>query len=251
MRDEKGEIHLRNVRVFKCRPLRLSTGHLACFALEDGRPLLAQREIGKGKLIVSGLAFDPGWCNLPLKAGFLALAQNMALSGPSASSPVRAGIAGERAFASSRPSSPPVAERLECKVRSLAGSALDWKGAADDLPAFVRAGIYAIEANGHAEFAAIRASEKEGHFQFITGAQVPCLSRFEHSVQDYRGTEEFLNFNRQLRAGANLLMPLLVLAVLTLAGETWLANREQVAVARGTRREAENIAGISTNLTSS
>ena len=80
LRDEKGDVALRNVKVFRFLPLRLPAQAAPLLGLEDGRIVLASQKVGQGLLLASGLAFDPAWSTLPLKPAFVALAQGMALN---------------------------------------------------------------------------------------------------------------------------------------------------------------------------
>ena len=80
--------------VARCQALQQAGA--ALMGLEDGRPLLSVHALGSGAIVLSGLAFDPDWSNLPLKGGFLALAQSMALLRLATPTGVESMVAGNR-----------------------------------------------------------------------------------------------------------------------------------------------------------
>lgn len=218
LRDEKGNLHLRQVRVTKAHPLQLKGDYTVYLTLEDGRPLLASRRFGKGRCYVSGLAFDPAWSNLPLKAGFLAMAQNMVLSGQAGGNQAVLQTAGERLL-------PSTGMPEEFHLRSLAGNPLDWKGRKDRLPVLARTGVYLAEAGGVTDYTAVRSSEKEGIYRFVNDRQAPALAGLEHSIQTFTTREDLLLLAKSLRQGAALQTPLYLLVIAGVLLELWLANR--------------------------
>ena len=216
--DAKGELILRNLKAFKFQPLRLEDKENALAGLEDGRVVLAERKVGKGTVYLSGLALDSKASTLPLKGGFLALAQSLALVGGEGSDSVLQQVAGERLL-----NLPSGSKSLQ--IRSLAGSALDWKGEKADLPVFPRAGVYQVQTEKENFYVSVWSSDKEGHARFITGHKVPALGTLLYTVHNYSDGQSMLSGVHKLQRSLDLFLPLLVLACLCLAGEGWLANQ--------------------------
>jgi hypothetical protein len=188
--------------------------------LDDGRPLLAARDIGRGTVYCAGIAFSPSWSSLPLTPAFLAIAQAMALPPASDDGVVRL-VAGE-------------ALRLPdgfggaARVRSIAGAALDWQGPATDLPPFARAGVYAISSGGHELLAAVRSDPGEGKPGIVTGARAPALGGLAHEIDDVSSPEALVASWRRGRTGVDLMPWLVLLAIAAALAEGWIANRALV-----------------------
>jgi hypothetical protein len=218
LRDEKGGVALRNVKVFRFLPLRVSAPAAPVLGLEDGTVVLASQNVGQGLLLGSGLAFDPAWSTLPLKPAFVALAQGMALNHAGAPESIASLVAGEPLAGMPADS----AETLA--VQSLGGSALDWKGPAGQLATIPRAGVYALREGKETRWVAVRSSEKEGRRKFIAGGTVPALGNLYYSIDNISGRAGARpEFRRQERS-LDLSLPLLLLAFACLGLESWLAN---------------------------
>jgi hypothetical protein len=215
LRDDKGEVALHNVKVFRFHPLRAAAGSTAVLGVEDGGVVLASQKVGAGLLLASGLAFDPAWSTLPLKPGFVALAQGMALAGPGVSIKSISVVAGD-------PLRLAFTNAGELRVQSLGGSGLDWKG--QQFPTFPRAGVYALRAGAETIYAAVSSCEKEGRQKFITGDALPALGTLSYTVKDFSGAEGLLPDFRKLERSLDLSLPLILLALVCLGLEGWLAN---------------------------
>jgi hypothetical protein len=217
LRDDKGEVALRNVKVFRFLPLRVPAQASPLLGLEDGTVVLAAEKVGEGLLLASGLAFDPAWSTLPLKPAFVALAQGMALNHAGAPESIASLVAGEPLAGM-----PGGAETLA--VQSLGGSPLDWKGLAGQFATFPRVGVYALRAGRQTNWVAVRSSEKEGRRKFIAGGTVAALGNLPYAVDSLSGSAGARpDFRRQERS-LDLSLPLLLLAFASLALEGWLAN---------------------------
>ncbi len=216
LRDERGETILRNVRVFRYAPLDAAESATQLLGLPDGRPLLAQRPLGRGTVFVSGIAFDSAWSTLPLKAAFLPLAQGMALSGRTEEDGALRIVAG------TKPRLTPEAAAVH--LRSLAGSPLDWKGAASQAPVLPRAGVYAAQFSDRAVHVAVRSDPREGQFRFVSADRAPALGGVAHTVRDCPSAAALLDRIRRDRSGLDLFAPLVLAAILALLAEGWLAN---------------------------
>jgi hypothetical protein len=151
-----------------------------------------------------------------LKGAFLALAQSMALAGEDPGAAITRLVAGDRETSGAA---------VPIHIRSLAGSPLDWKGNAADAPAFPRAGVYAIEENGRTSYVAVRASDREGNWKFVTGDTLPALGGLKHTVRTYKTPESLAREVRVINRGADWYLPLLLLALGVLLIEGWLANQ--------------------------
>ena len=232
LRDDKGEVGLRNVRAFKFCPLRGGATNSPILALEDGRSLLLEQKVGNGRLLVSGLAFDTTWSTLPLKPGFVVFAQNLATVQGGAATNLITLVAGEPLHAGF-----PEANTLQ--VQSLAGSALDWKGKQADLPTLPRSGIYAVRSGGETVYVAVRCADKEGRQKFLAGSLVPGLGNLAYRVVEFTGSEALISELKSLEKSLDLGPVLLALALLCLLAEGWLANPPpiQARSAQDSRRQ--------------
>lgn len=216
LRDEHGELLLRNVRVFRYAPLDASEGATHLLGLPDGRPLLVQRAVGRGTVFVSGLAFDSAWSTLPLKAAFLPLAQGMALAGHDLDDTALRIVAGVRPRL--------LPESAAIHLRSLAGSPLDWKGAASQAPVLARAGVYAAQFADRTIRVAVRAEPREGRLRYVSSDRAPALGGIAHTIRDCPNAAALLDQVRSDRAGLDLFAPFVLAAILALLAEGWLAN---------------------------
>jgi len=230
LRDGKGDIALRNVKVFRFFPLRSSPNATPVLGLEDGRALLAEQKTGKGRLYVSGLAFDPAWSTLTLKPGFIALAQNLALAQTDAGTNIILLVAGEPLRLAGR-----AGDALQ--VRSLGGSPLDWKGTPAQLATLPRSGVYAAHSEKGTSYVAVRASEKEGRQTFIATEVLPALGPLAYAVKDFSGSESLVSEFRRLDKSLDLSPLLLLLALAALAAEGWLANRPPLKARPAAKRK--------------
>jgi hypothetical protein len=217
LRDEKGEVALRNVKVFRFQPLRVPAEAVPILGLEDGTVVLAAQNVGQGVLLASGLAFDPAWSTLPLKPAFVALAQGMVLNHAGAPENITSLVAGETLTGM-----PGGADLLT--VQSLGGSPLDWKGQPGRLTTLPRVGVYALRQGQETRWVAVRSSEKEGRRKFINGDALPALGNLPYTVDNLSGSASVRsNYRRQDRS-LDLSLPMLLLAFASLALEGWLAN---------------------------
>ena len=217
LRDERGEVLLRQVKAFRYRPLAAAAGSEALLGLEDGRVLLCRRGLGRGAVFASGLATDARWSNLPLKGGFLAVMQSVALWNPAATQDVLTVEAGEpvAAFAGLKE---------KANAKSLAGDPLEWAGPAGEMPAFARTGVYEVKIAEETRRVAVRCSDQEGASPFIQDSRVPALGRLAYTVLPYTDTGTMLARLRRSRTGIDLFAPLLGLACLAVVLEGWVVN---------------------------
>ncbi|MGA2175915.1 MAG: BatA domain-containing protein [Verrucomicrobiota bacterium] len=217
LRDEKGEIALRNVKVFRFLPLRVPAQGAPLLGLEDGTITLAAQKVGQGLVLASGLAFDPAWSTLPLKPAFVALAQGMVLNHAGGPASITSLVAGDQLTGM-----PGDADLLV--VQSLGGSPLDWKGPAGQFTTFPRVGVYALRLGKETRWVAVRSSEKEGRRKFIAGDTLPALGNLPYSVDTVSGSESVRSSFRRQERSLDLSLPALLLAFACLALEGWLAN---------------------------
>jgi len=217
LRDEKGEIALRNVKVFRFLPLRLAAQAAPLLGLEDGRIILAAQNVGQGRLLAGGLAFDPAWSTLPLKPAFVALAQGMVLNHAGAPASITSLVAGD-------PLTGLPGGAAALVVQSLGGSPLDWKGPAGQFTTFPRVGVYALHLGQETRWVAVRSSEKEGRRKFISGDTLAALGNLPYAVDSLSGSGNAPSQFRQQERSLDLSLPMLLLAFACLGLEGWLAN---------------------------
>jgi hypothetical protein len=217
LRDEKGDVALHNVKVFRFLPLRLPAQAAPLLGLEDGRIVLASEKVGQGLVLASGLAFDPAWSTLPLKPAFVALAQGLVLNRAGPAANITLLVAGDPLTGLS-------GGAASLEVQSLGGSPLDWKGAAGQFTTFPRVGVYALRAGQETRWVAVRSSEKEGRRKFISGDTVAALGNLPYAVEGFSATGNTASDFRREERSLDLSLPLLLLAFACLALEGWLAN---------------------------
>ena len=165
-----------------------------------------------------GIALDPFWSTLPLKGGFLALAQSMALlGGESGPENLVSLTAGERLL-----STPPGATNLH--IQSISGNLLDWKGEPNKRPLFPLAGVYAAQFGEQTVYASVRASPREGEQQFVKGDSVPALGSVPHVVRTFDNADAILAEVRKLSRAVDFFLPALLLGFVCLMIEGFLAN---------------------------
>ncbi len=217
IRDESGGVGLHNVKVFQFCPLRASPKAMPVLGLEDGRALLTEQKTGRGRLFASGFAFDSAWSTLTLKPAFIALAQNLVLAQTGAETNIVALTAGE-------PLRFPLPADTPVQVQSLGGSPLDWKGKLSQLVTLPRSGVYAVRSEKDTSYVAVRSSDKEGRQQFIANGALPALGKLAYTVKDFSGGDALVSEFKRLEKSLDLSPLLLLLALLALAAEGWLAN---------------------------
>lgn len=217
LRDDQGEVLLRNVRIRRCEPLTLSDGARALLGLEDGRPLLSVTPLRYGSVYACGLAFSAEWSTLPLKGGFLALAQSMALTHPPIGTNVVSLVAGQRI---------PESADLEgvAEVTVVKGAPIAWKGPVGALPVLPRAGVYALQAGDVLKYVAVRADDHEDREQYVTDPRVPLLGSVSHTVIPFEGASSMLARITRLREGLDMFLPLLLAALVAVVLEGFVAN---------------------------
>ncbi len=217
IRDESGGIGIHNVKVFQFCPLRSSPKAMPVLGLEDGRALLTAQKVGKGSLFAGGFAFDSAWSTLTLKPAFIALAQNLVLTQSGAETNVVPLAAGE-------PLRLALPADAAVQVQSFGGSPLDWKGKLGLLATLPRSGVYAVRGDRETSYVAVRSSEKEGRQQFIAGDAIPALGKLDYSVKKFGGADALVSEFKRLEKSLDFSPWLLLLALLALAAEGWLAN---------------------------
>jgi hypothetical protein len=179
--------------------------------------LLTEQKVGKGRLFASGFAFDSTWSTLTLKPGFIAMAQNLVLAQTSAETNIVALTAGEPLRLS-------LPADTAMQILSLGGSPLDWKGKRSQLATLPRSGVYTVRSEKDTSYVAVRSSEKEGRQQFVANGALPALGKLAYVVKDFSGGDALVSEFKRLEKSLDLSPLLLLLALLALAAEGWLAN---------------------------
>jgi hypothetical protein len=181
-----------------------------------GSSLLARRDVGQGRIFVSGLAFSPKWSSLPLKGAFVVLVQNAVFGDQAEHIPVQA-IPAAGDFHFDFPDA-------QATAKSLAGSALDWNGQARDFEGFPRAGVYEISQRDHIGWVTASGNADEADPHFLPRAQVPLLGALPHEVLPLAHEDDISQTEFSQSPGSSLYRWLLLVALLVLLAETWLAN---------------------------
>jgi hypothetical protein len=218
IREATGTVSLGGASVLTFYPLALSEGFTPLLAAGFDRVILAHKKLGAGNIYTSGTAFDPRWNTLPLTGLIVVMAQTIAVEGTSLEQDSMVSlVAGE------------TPERIntgaqQAEFFSLTGNAIEWKGPANEMPAFSKSGVYLVKSGDKEYCVSVRSSDKEGLTQFVAGSQVPALDRITHEIVDYDPAEGFEKYHHGQNRTFNLFLPLLLLATLALLVEGWLAN---------------------------
>jgi len=218
IREATGTISLENVSVFTSYPLSLSEGFIPLLGTDIKRVIFAHKKLGQGNIYVSGTAFDPRWNTLPLTGLIVVMAQSIAVGGTSfEEDSMLSLVAGER------PKGIDTGGQ-QVEVLSLIGDAIDWKGQANEMPAFSKSGVYLVKSGDKEYCVSVRSSEKEGLEQFLKGSQVPALEKITHRIVNYNPDEELQKYHSGQSRTFELFLPLILLATFALLVEGWLAN---------------------------
>jgi hypothetical protein len=216
VRDAAGGVGVK-LRVQRAWTLAGDADLRIALALADGRPLLAERAVGKGLIVACGLAFHPAWSDLPLKGWSLALVQGLALRNAPA----------DRTFAlvAGQGLPPALGDRTPTRLRALAGGPLDWRGTRAEAPVLVHAGVYQLEREGApTTLVAVRAAPDEGLPRYVTAEHSATLAGLAaRSVPLHDASEAVADWKAQ-RRGLDLLPWLLLAALACWLVEGWLAS---------------------------
>ena len=222
--DASGQPQLGALRIFQYVPIKTGPDWQTLIASARGAPLLARRQLDRGQIIVSGLAFTPKWSSLPLKASFVVLMQNVIFGAQAEHLPLQAIRAGDDFKFD--------AADVQASVKSLAGAALDWQGLAHDFPGFPRAGVYTIAQRDRTTWLAVSADVDEADPHFLPLGPVPLLQNLAHDVVPLEHAEDATRLGAAQGAGMSLYRWLLLAALLLLLAETWLANERSSELGR-------------------
>jgi hypothetical protein len=215
LRDADGRPRL-DLRALQYRPVRIGNGWQILISSAKGASLLARRDLDHGHIYASGLAFSPKWSSLPLKSGFVVLMQNAVFGDVAEHIPVQNIHAGE-AVRFEIPDGP-------LAVKSLAGSALDWHGLVREFQGLPRAGVYELDQRDKVNWVATSGNIDEADPHFLPTGQVPLLHNLPHEIVALTGENDITRTQLTQNTGTSLYRWLLLVALLLLLAETWLAN---------------------------
>ncbi len=210
----------RGIRVFRAHPL-LADGVAALAGLDARRVLLARRNVGRGSLVVSGVAWDPAWSSLPHKASFVAFAQGLALAGVGGFTGEQ-GIAGRplAGIAARETDAPPPDAAIEVLARE--GDQGRWQMTPSEARLPARAGIYQLTQGTAVRQMAVCGDPRESVPRRVRGDNVPALAAVPHQVIRAGSATARQQAVLRLRRGRSLFAPLLLLAITSMLGELWV-----------------------------
>ncbi|MCE0498592.1 MAG: BatA and WFA domain-containing protein [Methylacidiphilales bacterium] len=224
LRDAEGRPKLGVLRAFQYRPVKPGADWQVLAASARGATLLARRNLGNGRVFASGLAFAPKWSSLPLKAGFVVLVQNAIFGDQAEHLPVRLMKAAEE-FHFDFPGE-------DADLKSLAGSALAWQGLPRDFAGFPRAGVYEIRQRDQTNWVATSANADEASPDFLPLGPVPLLHNLPHETEALTNPDDITQTELSQASGTPLYRWLMLVALLLLLAETWLANERSSDLGR-------------------
>jgi len=226
LRDPGGRVSFGGTFVKRYYPLSLQAdaGYDPLLSGGDDRIVLAIRRLGKGQVIVSGMAFAgrrsgvPEWSTIPRKKAFPVMVQPMALG--AVSSLVNESIS---LVAGDAPRSLSGTED-EVSITTLVGDQVDWSGPRDQIPVLVRGGAYVVRTGRQEMCLSVIPSDAEGSGAFIKGSEVAAMGKIPHEVRDLSDEEDFRDELESSVAGTELYLPLLLLAIAALVVEGLLGS---------------------------
>lgn len=218
LRGPSGQFQAGDMRVFACFSLQTAQGYEPLLGLSRDRPVIARKLLGKGRIYVSGTAFDPNWNTLPQGPFGVVLSQRIALDGTF-------GGKGESELvvAGGRVENMP-AFIGDVEIMSLIGDPIDWKGNISQVPGFARTGAYVMKSGDDRYCVSVRAAEKEGADETVEDNKVPILGSITHKVVKYDASQDFAGYSHESAKTTAAYVPLLLLATLALLAEGLLAN---------------------------
>ena len=226
------------VRVRRVAPLEVAKPEEVVATLDDGRPILVHRLLGRGAITTSGIAFDGRWTTLASAPHVIVLVHTMLVGADDE------GTAGIEIEAGEAPSTPGAAAAGTLSIIPAVGDVAAWSGRPADLPAIPRASAGLVRADGGTDGSddktrqqwtlAVRGSAAEGVAGFLDGDRVPAAGSLEHVVTPLSAADPTTS-GRQLTGGtADLFAPVLLLAFVALMAEGLLgAARPPKPMARG------------------
>jgi len=215
LRDDSGRPQLGTLRAWQYRPIQTTDRDWQpLIASGKGATLLARRDLGHGRIFASGLAFSPKESSLPLKAGFVILMQNAIFGDRSEPTPVRLIHAGDEITLPTG----------SLTIKSLAGSALSWQGAARNFAGFPRAGIYEVRQPNRVEWIAASADPDEALPDFLPLGSIALLRNLPHEIAPLNSAEDLTRLDASPASSSSFYRWLLLAALLVLLAETWLAH---------------------------
>lgn len=235
-----GKLAWSPVRVRRVAPLEAATREEVVATLDDGRPILVHRRLGRGAVTASGIAFDGRWTTLASAPHVVVLVHTMMVGADDE------GTDGVEIEAGAVPATPAAAAAGTLSIIPAVGDVAAWSGRPADLPTIPRAsaGLVRAAVDATAEPApdgppqqwtfAVRGSAAEGVATFLEGDRVPAAGGLAHVVTPLSAADPATS-GRQLTGGtADLFMPTLVLALVAMVAEGLLgAARPPKPVGRG------------------
>ncbi len=233
MRNSQGQPSLGLLLAFHENPMQIGKAWLPLITSAHGSNLFARREMGRGRLFASGLAFTPSWSSLPTKAGFVVMIQNTFFGRKQEQIPINNATAGEDVLFDSANAS--------TSIRSLAGSPLQWQGEPGQFAGLPRAGVYEITQGTKTEWISTCGNPDETVPEYLPVGSVPPLiqSLNPESIALQR-PEDILVDPKTQASGTPLYGAALVAALLLIFLETWVANSKITGLKTRTRSYARS-----------
>ncbi|MCX7412728.1 MAG: VWA domain-containing protein [Planctomycetia bacterium] len=228
------------VRVRRVAPLEAEKPGEVAATLDDGRPVLVHRALGRGAITACGIAFDSRWTTLASAPHVVVLVHTMIAGGDDE------GQDGIEIEAGAVPAASGAAAAETLAIIPAVGDIPGWSGRPADTPIIPRAAAGLVRADGATAGPnddqklqqwtfAVRGSAAEGVATYLDGDRVPAAGSLEHVVAPLSAADPTTS-GRQLASGtADLFTPLLLLAFLAMVAEGLLgAARPPKPVVRGT-----------------
>lgn len=230
LRDAAGRLRLPPLRATRWFPLETDPAATPLFRNASGQTLGAERGVGAGRVVVSGVAWSTAWSDLPRRGAFLAWVQSVALAGRGGTEVLRAGdvAAWARLLAANGTNGTAL-------VVALAGDAWRAEGRVGTLPPPARAGVYRVAYDATTRVVSVAGDPAEADPRLVPDGALPYPAVAADQVRVALNAVGTVAAVRRGRHGVGLFGAFVALAVLCGLAEGWFAQRAATGVpGRGT-----------------
>ncbi|MBI9016597.1 MAG: BatA and WFA domain-containing protein [Phycisphaerae bacterium] len=225
-RSQSGSVDIGIVAITATHFLKLDDSWVPLLGLDYSKAILAQRQIGDGHLYICGSAFDSNWNSLPTTPAFVVLAQQLALQSATFTKSTRQDqnsitiTAGQGMPAH-------LAENLNVKLSSLAGSSVNYSGPADKAPAILTPAVILHETAQRQIAITVKPCDLESSSIYLSDTEAQSfagsLGQTEIKVVNYSSELKYSTYQSR-RRHMDLFVTMLILATVAFIAEGLFAN---------------------------
>ena len=239
--NDPGNGRLGEASIRRWYSLQPRSGASAILGLESGEPLLVEQPLGRGSVIMAATSAGSDWSDLPLRAGFLPLVQQLVTYAAARATPPRTVYCGEPLAA---PLAPEEAQNLTMfspsGSRHVVSATLERGRTLARFAGTSQPGFYRLERSGSEQaplaIFAVNAPRAESDLSVLSPEQLQELAgahgaTVATSVQEYAALDHDRRYGREVWGGAWLALLGLLFGELLL--QAWFANSRDGATAGG------------------